>query len=287
LLYLRARYYSPLDGRFMSRDTWGGDSNRPLSFNRWNYVEGNPVNLTDPSGYSPYDPWVCDDDPNPTGCYKQWIYEHTYASGIDCSPPPPMPGTQVYEDILITHYTFALETDPYFRRFDNGSYDAYIPMLENGSINRNHQYNNGFVYGAPCPSCESGFNFGVYQEGTGITKDGKFVSNGPRDVLTNDGIDDGKHVFVYGEGGSCGVHQVAWHTVAAKHKEGEEIKFPCFSKVFIDAYPGIIFTVTDTGSDLNESHLDVFVGPMNVDEFNNRFSAPGSTHFETKATRVG
>ncbi|MEK6754217.1 MAG: RHS repeat-associated core domain-containing protein [Chloroflexota bacterium] len=51
LTYLRARYYNPADGRFTSRDTWGGDVNRPLSLNRWGYVEGNPVNLTDPSGH--------------------------------------------------------------------------------------------------------------------------------------------------------------------------------------------------------------------------------------------
>jgi len=37
----------------MSRDTWGGDANRPGSFNRWNYVEANPVNLRDPSGNMP------------------------------------------------------------------------------------------------------------------------------------------------------------------------------------------------------------------------------------------
>jgi RHS repeat-associated protein len=53
LLFLRARYYNPADGRFQSRDTWAGDVNRPLSLNRWMYVEGNPVNLTDPSGYFP------------------------------------------------------------------------------------------------------------------------------------------------------------------------------------------------------------------------------------------
>ncbi len=53
LTYLRARYYSPLEGRFMSRDTWEGDARRPLSMNRWMYVEGNPVNLIDPSGKFP------------------------------------------------------------------------------------------------------------------------------------------------------------------------------------------------------------------------------------------
>jgi len=53
LIYLRARYYNPADGRFQSRDTWGGDYNRPLSLNRWMYVEGNPINLLDPTGMKP------------------------------------------------------------------------------------------------------------------------------------------------------------------------------------------------------------------------------------------
>jgi len=53
LTHLRARYYNPADGRFQSRDTWGGDYNRPLSLNRWMYVEGNPVNKIDPSGNIP------------------------------------------------------------------------------------------------------------------------------------------------------------------------------------------------------------------------------------------
>ena len=49
-MYLRARQYSPGLGRFLTRDTWGGTANRPGSFNRWNYVEGNPVMSKDPTG---------------------------------------------------------------------------------------------------------------------------------------------------------------------------------------------------------------------------------------------
>src|SRR6266498_3055680 len=51
LIYLRSRMYSPETGRFTTKDSWQGDYNRPLSLNRWNYVEGNPVNYTDPSGH--------------------------------------------------------------------------------------------------------------------------------------------------------------------------------------------------------------------------------------------
>jgi RHS repeat-associated protein len=54
LTYLRARYYNSNDGRFMSRDTWNGNYNSPLSLNRWNYTHSNPVNYTDPSGNNIY-----------------------------------------------------------------------------------------------------------------------------------------------------------------------------------------------------------------------------------------
>ena len=50
LVYLRARHYAPGMGRFLTRDTWMGDYNRPLALNRWMYVEGNPINFTDPTG---------------------------------------------------------------------------------------------------------------------------------------------------------------------------------------------------------------------------------------------
>ncbi len=69
LTYLRARYYNPADGRFLSRDTWHGDYNRPLSLNRWGYVEGNPVILVDPTGHNP---WWCAYSSNPTKCVDDW-----------------------------------------------------------------------------------------------------------------------------------------------------------------------------------------------------------------------
>jgi len=53
LIFIRSRWYNPANGRFQSRDTWNGDMNRPLSLNRWMYVEGNPVNMLDPTGKSP------------------------------------------------------------------------------------------------------------------------------------------------------------------------------------------------------------------------------------------
>ncbi len=51
LEYLRARYYAPVQGRFVTLDAWPGDNRLPMSYNAWLYVYANPVNLTDPSGF--------------------------------------------------------------------------------------------------------------------------------------------------------------------------------------------------------------------------------------------
>ena len=51
MVYLRSRMYDPVTGRFTTKDSWQGDYNRSLSLNRWMYVEGNPINATDPSGH--------------------------------------------------------------------------------------------------------------------------------------------------------------------------------------------------------------------------------------------
>lgn len=49
--YLRARYYDPASGRFLTKDTYLGETNDPLSRNLYAYTRNNPVNLVDPSGH--------------------------------------------------------------------------------------------------------------------------------------------------------------------------------------------------------------------------------------------
>jgi len=61
LTYLRSRYYASGTGRFLTRDTWEGDENSPLSFNRWNYVQSNPINYIDPTGQRAWCPWWWND----------------------------------------------------------------------------------------------------------------------------------------------------------------------------------------------------------------------------------
>jgi RHS repeat-associated protein len=88
LLYLRARYYSLGDGRFISKDTWQVENHEPMSYNSWLYAYANPVNLTDPSGYCPIGPdgkciigWGCyriSDIEGGEECLKRY----------ECSQPP-------------------------------------------------------------------------------------------------------------------------------------------------------------------------------------------------------
>ncbi len=51
LVYLRARYYLPGSGRFISRDAWIGSYSIPMSYNKWLYVYNNSINYLDPSGF--------------------------------------------------------------------------------------------------------------------------------------------------------------------------------------------------------------------------------------------
>jgi RHS repeat-associated protein len=64
LYYLRARYYNPSTGRFLSRDPESGNANDPQTLHKYLYAGGDPVNAIDPTGraeevdYSLLSMWV-------------------------------------------------------------------------------------------------------------------------------------------------------------------------------------------------------------------------------------
>ena len=50
-IYLRARYYDPGIGRFISEDSFLGNNSDPLSLNLYTYCYNNPLTFIDPSGH--------------------------------------------------------------------------------------------------------------------------------------------------------------------------------------------------------------------------------------------
>ncbi|MDD3894011.1 MAG: RHS repeat-associated core domain-containing protein, partial [Syntrophomonadaceae bacterium] len=53
LYYLRARYYDPTTGRFISKDSNEGSIVNPLSLNLYTYCENDPLGNIDPTGHNP------------------------------------------------------------------------------------------------------------------------------------------------------------------------------------------------------------------------------------------
>jgi len=49
--YLRARYYNPESGRFLSMDSFDGVAQDPITLHKYLYANGDPVNMIDPTGY--------------------------------------------------------------------------------------------------------------------------------------------------------------------------------------------------------------------------------------------
>ena len=81
--YLRARYYSPNTGRFISEDSYWGSENDQLSLNLYIYCANNPVIFWDPSGFNPGDSYM----------EQYYLYEPDYLqvgdfSGIGAGNPP-------------------------------------------------------------------------------------------------------------------------------------------------------------------------------------------------------
>ncbi|HEU0291238.1 MAG TPA: RHS repeat-associated core domain-containing protein [Anaerolineales bacterium] len=122
LVYLRARYYASGMGRFLTRDTWGGNMSSPMSYNKWNYVGSNPINRTDPTGQC----WYPDasrggisydvTDPSPALC--SWFINLYQSNGITI-PANATPGNWLnsippeHRALILSFTTCAFKNDTF------------------------------------------------------------------------------------------------------------------------------------------------------------------------------
>lgn len=75
LYYLRARYYDPTIGRFISQDSYRGNLFDPLSLNRYIYCKNNPLKYVDPSGHMANFSGVTSDKASDTITYSEIEYD--------------------------------------------------------------------------------------------------------------------------------------------------------------------------------------------------------------------
>lgn len=132
----------------------------------------------------------------------------------------------------ITFYIQVREDDPKFA----DSYNVYVPGL-------NEKYNYEFIYNE---------NFGIFMQGSGKAKNGKDITID----WINSNPAKGEWKFTYGLGGSYGT-PIPWKTVAS----GDD-RLPPGTRIAIEGFPGMIFTVSDTGSGVGDNHIDIFIGPV-------------------------
>ena len=114
LNYAKARYQLPGIGRFLQVDPWEGDTNRPITLNKYLYANGNPLTFIDPDGRAAH---PC--SAQPEGCEGYSGYETpapvqaprvvrapSVAEQVQNPPPAPIEGPVMdvpYEGPLTGH----------------------------------------------------------------------------------------------------------------------------------------------------------------------------------------
>jgi len=228
--FYNARWYDPTIGRFMQADTFVPTSQGTQGFDRFAYINNNPVNGTDPTGM-----WMCGDQYD-YGCRSNNDEADAFASmefGLGINNGQAADRLIPLDDkFRITFYIQVREDDPEFA----DSYNVNVPGLS-------EQYNYKFIYDE---------NYGIFMQGSGKAINGKDITID----WSNSNPAEGDWKFTYGLGGNYGT-PVPWKTVASG-----DARLLAGSRIAIEGFPGQIFTVNDTGSGVGANHIDIFIGPV-------------------------
>lgn len=144
------------------------------------------------------------------------------------------------EVFTISHYTYALESDPLYANDDL----IQVPGLPDGDM-----YKAGFIFGGR----------GILQQGTGLAENGQYITI-DWDRSYHDAVDVSKNRWFFRYG--IGRPVVPWKTVATHHSD-----LPQGTQIVIETYFGEHrFIVGDGGLDLAHAQIDVFIGNMTIAE---------------------
>jgi RHS repeat-associated protein len=92
LYYLRARYYNPQTGRFLSRDPEDGNPRNPASLHKYLYAGGDPINGIDPMGREEL--------------VERGLFEQTFVQG---GTNPGYPALQAYGRVVVEAFCFIVK----------------------------------------------------------------------------------------------------------------------------------------------------------------------------------
>jgi RHS repeat-associated protein len=87
LYYLRARYYDPTVGRFISADPFAGSLRLPMTTNRYVYARGNPLSYVDNNPLSYVDKSGLSAEPSGTGPYTRALAARSSNYAVSVSTP--------------------------------------------------------------------------------------------------------------------------------------------------------------------------------------------------------
>lgn len=137
-------------------------------------------------------------------------------------------------DFTVTHYTYALESDPQHK-------DS--PKVSASGLNE--EYRESFL----------GWPYGVAMEGTGLAENGKYIKYNKKNS-------DGSYDYAYGVGGAYRQITKPFEQIAVDKKV-----IPYGSQVYVEYYDKIM-SADDCGSAIQGNHIDVFAGAIPISEAN-------------------
>lgn len=120
-IYLRARYYNPAIGRFITEDSYWGKSADPLSLNLYTYCGNSPIIMVDPSGHETNNISVFAKDYGGTISYGQDIigYKVTFTYENGNKKTETYNGSQPPSFFFNKNTKVKLKYEPIYRKYES------------------------------------------------------------------------------------------------------------------------------------------------------------------------